>query len=238
LLPPASLFLAMAVGWLLRRRWPRMGRSIILVTVILLYTLCTPIVASFLLRSLEPDPVVSLPPPPGTGAIVVLGGDADSDGREFGGDSAGVLTLTRIRYAAILQRRTGLPVLITGGPLHDGGPPVSILMQHVLTDELDIPVRWVEDASRNTWENALFTAQMLRHDNIKKILLVTNAWHMPRAKAAFLANGLQVIPAPTGFTAWPGDIASALLPDAKALPNSAYAIHEMIGLVWYRLYYR
>ena len=204
----------------------------------LLYALCTPIVASLLLRSLEPDPVVTLPPPPDTGAIVVLGGDADSDGREYGGDSAGVLTLVRLRYAAILQRKTGLPVLITGGLLHDTGPPVSVLMQHVLTDEFGIPVRWVEDASKNTWENAAFTARMLRRENVDKILLVTHAWHMPRAKAAFAATGLQVIPAPTGFTPWPGDPVSALLPDAKALLNSAYAIHEMIGLVWYQLDYR
>jgi len=209
-----------------------------LVTLILLYALCTPVVASVLLRSLEPDPVVSLPPPPDAGAIVVLGGDADSDGREYGGDSAGVLTLVRLRYAAMLQRKTGLPVLITGGPLHDTGPPVSALMQHVLTDEFGIPVRWVENESKNTWENAAFSTRMLRRENVDKILLVTHAWHMPRAKAAFAATGLQVIPAPTGFTPWPGDPVTALLPDAKALLNSAYAIHEMIGLVWYQLDYR
>src|SRR5882724_3452902 len=98
LLPPASLLVAIGIGWLLRRRWPVLGRWIVLAGFGLLYALCTPIVASLLLRSLEPDPVVTLPPPPDTGAIVVLGGDEDPDGEEYGGDSAGVLTLVRLRY--------------------------------------------------------------------------------------------------------------------------------------------
>src|SRR5262245_34107910 len=93
ILPPAPLLFVMAVGWLLRRRRPVLARLIFVVAFALLYALCTPIVASLLMRSLEPDPVVSLPPPSDVGAIVVLGGDADSDGREYGGDSAGALTL-------------------------------------------------------------------------------------------------------------------------------------------------
>jgi len=42
---------------------------------------------------------------------------------------------------------------------------------------------------RETWENAAFTARMLRRENVDKILLVTHAWHMPRAKVAFAAAG-------------------------------------------------
>ena len=235
ILPPSSPFVAIAVGWLLRRRSLILGRCIMAAGALALYALCTPLVAAALLRCLEPDPVVNLVPPVDAGAIVVLGGDADSDGREYGGNSAGPLTLVRIRYAATLQRKTGLPILVTGGRLSTSGPPVSFLMRDALTGEFDVPVRWVESASKDTWQNAAFTAELLRREKIGKVILVTHAWHMLRAKVAFAAAGVAVLPAPTGFTAWPGDTVLAVLPDAKALLNSAYAIHEMVGLLWYRL---
>src|SRR5262245_20637205 len=112
-LPPMSLFVAIGIGWMLRRRWPRAGGALILAGLGLLYLLSTPLVARELLRSLESDPVPDLARAREAGAIVVLGADLSSEAPEYGGFSVGALTLERMRYAARLHRQTGLPVLVS-----------------------------------------------------------------------------------------------------------------------------
>ncbi len=89
----------------------------------------------------------------------------------------------------------------------------------------------LEESSRNTGENAAFSAALLKARGIERILLVTSALHMPHAVALFAAQGLQVISAPTDFEASrappPGVL--AWLPDAQALDASARAIKELVG---------
>jgi uncharacterized SAM-binding protein YcdF (DUF218 family) len=110
-------------------------------------------------------------------------------------------------------------------------------MARVLEEECGIKVAGVEDRSRTTWENAELSAPMLRRDGVRRVLLVTHAWHMPRAVETFRRTGLRVIPAPTAFfhrenaegryTDW--------LPSPSAFGLSYYAIHEYLGQVWYGL---
>ena len=65
--------------------------------------------------------------------------------------------------------------------------------------------------------------------------LVTHAWHMPRARLAFEHAGFQVIAAPTAFTTGFQTTALDVLPDARALRDSALFFHELIGMLWYRV---
>jgi uncharacterized SAM-binding protein YcdF (DUF218 family) len=97
----------------------------------------------------------------------------------------------------------------------------------------------VEDQSLNTAENAIFSSKMLKEAGITHVLLVTHAWHMKRAVAAFAANGMSVTPAPTAFYL-PGrrlPRLSALDPSLSGLLMSSYAIHEIIGGLWYKMKY-
>jgi uncharacterized SAM-binding protein YcdF (DUF218 family) len=88
----------------------------------------------------------------------------------------------------------------------------------------------LEEASRNTRENATMTAALLRQRGIDRILLVTSALHMERARRHFVAEGLSVEPAPTDFEAVP-EVEGVLrfLPDAESLLGSARAFKELVG---------
>ncbi len=172
-------------------------------------------------------------------AIVVLGGGRRADAPEFGGDTVSSATLERLRYGAILARRTGLPVLVTGGRVFGRGPAEADLMAGVLDEEFGVPVRWRETASRNTAGNALESARLLEAEGVRRILLVTHALHMPRAVRAFAAAGLEPLAAPTGGVGTGTRAATVLdwLPDAGALALSRDALHEVVGMLWYRLRY-
>ena len=235
-LPPLSLFALAFLGLLLCRRRPRLGRATLLLSGTALLLLTIPAVADALLRGLERHAALSAGSrAEAAGAVVVLSCGLDPAGYEYGGVSIGPLTLQRVRYAAYLAKQYDLPVLASGGVLAKDTPPIGRLMQEVLGREFGVDARWSENSSKTTRENALFSAEMLRASHIKTILLVTNAWHMPRSVEEFEAAGLEVIPAPTGFTGPTVWTIAALLPSTTALTRSRWAIHEHLGLLWYRL---
>jgi uncharacterized SAM-binding protein YcdF (DUF218 family) len=108
-------------------------------------------------------------------------------------------------------------------------------MEATLTQEFNVPVRWVEAKSLTTHENAAYSSEMLKRDGVSRVLLVTHAWHMRRAMAAFRAEGLEPIAAPTRFIRPPTPIAQDFVPNASSLRASYYAVHEWLGLLWYYL---
>jgi uncharacterized SAM-binding protein YcdF (DUF218 family) len=239
IMPPGGIIVALLMGFLLVRGV--LGRVLILAGLTLLTLMSLPQVAASLVRDLEPYPALT---PEASGArqaqaILVLGADRYSWAPEFGGDTVGAKTLQRLRYAARLQRGTGLPVYVAGGSPPHEHPPLGRLMARVLREELGVSVAGVEDRSRTTWENAERSARMLAQDGIRRILLVTHAWHLPRAMDAFERAGLEPIPAPTAFIHREGggeDVSLAdWLPSATAFSVSYYALHEWLGQAWYRL---
>jgi uncharacterized SAM-binding protein YcdF (DUF218 family) len=233
LLPPFNLILMMSAGSLLLRRRPRLGRTLLVVGIGALYILSTPLVAGALLRLLQTEPLPANADVSGVGAIVVLGAGRYQDAPEYGGDTANALGLERLRYAAQLQKKTGLPILATGGS-PAGGVPEARFMRHILEQEFGVSVQWSEEHSNNTRDNASMSHVILAERGIHKILLVTHAWHMPRAQRAFEHAGFTVVPAGTHFAPRDGTTLLDLLPEAGALRASAYAFHELIGIVWYR----
>jgi len=230
--PPLALFALAAIGALLLRRRRRLGWTIVAVASGLLVLLCLPIVSAALLRSLQPRFVGSRD---GAQAIVVLGADDAPLAPEYGGVSVGPLTLERLRYAARLHRESSLPVLVSGGTMRKGDPSLAKLMRDVLESDFAVPVRWMEERSGDTRANARRSSEILVRENVRTVLLVTHAWHMPRARGAFERAGLEVVAAPTGFRAWPDLGVAVVLPSARALRESSWAIHEWIGRLRYAL---
>jgi uncharacterized SAM-binding protein YcdF (DUF218 family) len=199
-----------------------------------------PTVADKLIAGLEPYPALQPEALTETGAdgILILSAGRYSWAPEYGGDTVGSNSLQRLRYGAFLHRRTGLPVYLTGGSPPREHPPVGRLMAQVLEHELGVVAAGVEDRSLTTAENAAYSAGMLRRDGIDHVLLVTHAWHMPRAVGAFGRVGIETTPAPTSFFHREGEGEwdfGDWLPGAAAFTISFYAVHEYLGQAWYQL---
>jgi uncharacterized SAM-binding protein YcdF (DUF218 family) len=124
---------------------------------------------------------------------------------------------------------------VTGGAPDGRSGSEAEMMARVLRDEMGVPVRWIENASDNTAQNAQFSAKILHAAGVKKIALVTDALHMPRARRAFEQFGMTVQPAPTVFTTTEHVSLRAWLPGWKGVYVSHYALHEWLGLVWYEI---
>ena len=147
--------------------------------------------------------------------------------------------MQRLRYAAWLAKKTKLPVLVSGGN-PDGSPePEALLMKQVLENELGVTVTNVDASSNNTYENAVCSKPILDTFNADKIYLVTQSWHMARAVRSFEDVGIKVIPAPTGFTTTTQDGVGLkdLIPRAQGLEKMNIWLHEVVGMLWYKIKY-
>ncbi len=239
LVPPACLFLLIAVGWLLHWRLPRVGRFCSRCGLLLLYVLCTPAGADLLVAPLE---ALTRPLAPGAAAtaqaIVVLAAGRMEQAPEYDGTHVpDYIALARLRYAARLQHQTGLPILVTGGnrskdALHESK---AASMARALREDFHTPVRWIEGDAETTADNARNSRRMLDTAGIRRILLVTDAMHMPRSEKVFSESGLEVITAPTVFLSRTGFDFAELLPTAEAMRLSYYASYEWMGILWYRV---
>lgn len=237
LLPPAFQLLGIIVAWLLWQRWPRLSRWLMGFSVFSLVLLSTPIVSSSLMATLK-DQNQPLTSEQGKRAevIVILGGGRVNKSLEYGGDAVNDRTLMRLRYGAKLQRELHLPILVTGGSVFDQATvPEAVMMAGVLQDEFGIPVRWQEGRSQTTAENAAFTAEMLKQEGVKRILLVTHSWHMPRAVGVFTKAGLLVVPAPMDLAAGEETRVLDFIPSPQALLASYFTFHEWLGYWVYRV---
>jgi uncharacterized SAM-binding protein YcdF (DUF218 family) len=232
-LPPVALVFAALLGLLLEHRHRRLGRVLMWAGALGLLVLATPPVANALLFSLEGNLPLAPPPDRPPQAIVVLGGDNLSYGGPDAPDELGPLSLERDRAAAALYRKTGLPILVTGGRVRAREVPIADLMADSLRRDFQVPVRWTEREARDTWENAHLSAAILRLQGIDSIYLVTHAWHMPRAILSFAGTGITITAAPTRMDRAPPLGLRDLIPSPYAWRQSYFALHEWVGLAWY-----
>jgi uncharacterized SAM-binding protein YcdF (DUF218 family) len=188
-----------------------------------------------MLIALEQNLPLTPPPDAPPRAIVILAGDIMRYGGAVEPPQPGLASLERLRAGAALSRRTGLPVLISGGPIYDGERPLATLMADSMQHDFQVPVRWTEPASRDTWENAQFSAAILHGQDITSVYVVTQPWHMRRAIMAFARAGITVTAAPTRFDHLPEPLLAAITPNARAWRDSFYALHEWIGCVFYAM---
>lgn len=239
LLPPSGLILMFAIGFLLRRRRPVLGTWLRGGAFVLLYVLSTG-AGSWLLA----HPLESLEPPLDASqaatraqAIVVLSAGRIKRSPEYGKQNVpDFVALERMTYSAHLARISGLPLLVTGGTLSDANDDEALAlgMARVFDSAFGLPVRWTETHSLNTAENASMSAAMLKHDGITRVVLVTDAMHMRRARFAFERQGLTVVAGPTFYVAARRFNPLALMPSVENLRRSYYASYEWLGLLRYQ----
>ena len=243
-LPPTCFFAGLFIALLVKWRWPRVGKGLLWCLLLVVYLSTTPYLAGELMAPLQPyEPIDAENPDPEVGAIVVLGAGIYFGSPEYWLASAPLayaetgdsLSLERVQYAAYLTRMTGIPILVSGGPTGpDPELSVARTMEQSLIREFGVPGRWVEEESENTWRNAELSAELLKAQGIRKVYVVTHAWHMPRAMLSFEGTGIEAIPAPTRFESRAEPIAQDFIPSAKAMLDTFYAVHEILGNIWYR----
>lgn len=234
ILPPVGPLLVILAGLLVLPRRPRLGRGLAWSGVILSLLLATPFSVGLLLQPLENTPPLNLDAARSARAIVILGGGQRRHAPEFGGATVNRLSLERVRYGARLARRTGLPILVTGGA-PTGEIAEALLMKDALEKDFGLKVAWTESAALDTRDNARHSAAILEDAGIRRIVLVTHAAHMPRAVAEFRAAGLEVVPAPTAWLGGPGGNEEVLdfVPGATAAYAGWFAVHEWLGRAAY-----
>jgi uncharacterized SAM-binding protein YcdF (DUF218 family) len=236
-LPPVGLLVLVVVvlawlAWRDRRHTAWIG----LYASLGLLALATPEVSQWLRYSLERDVAgyaAAAPGIPSPGAIIILGGDTMQGGA---GTDIGPLTLERLRAGAALARRTGLPILVTGGPnRRPGDPPLAALMAQALAEDFATPARWRESKARDTHDNAVFSVAMLRAEGIPAAYVVSQGWHLPRAVEAFARLGYPIIPVPVRTAFAPDGSAGSWWPRADAWSLSWYSLREWVGRLVYAL---
>jgi uncharacterized SAM-binding protein YcdF (DUF218 family) len=156
-LPPTGPLLVALVGLALLSRRPRWGRALAWLGFLSLLALSLPPVSEGLLRAVDESPPLDFGRAQGAQAIVILGGGIRRSALEYGGDTLGRLTLERVRYGAIVARRTQLPVLVSGGLVY-GDSSEAELMKRALEEEFGVQTRWTEMRSRDTQSNAVESA--------------------------------------------------------------------------------
>jgi uncharacterized SAM-binding protein YcdF (DUF218 family) len=229
LLPPAGPLLLAVLGICLARwcrgGWARVGWALLAAALAALWLLATPLVAEALARAAQRYPPLDLTRPVRAEAIVVLGGyGSRPHAREYAGEPAAAANLLeRVTYAGFLAQRLQLPILVSGAARETAS------MSATLARVFNITVRWSEPNSRDTFENARFSAQLLRAAGVRRILLVTDAGHEWRAAHEFASAGLEVVPAPEGFSDAGETDVFAFLPNAEALVTATEALYEMLG---------
>lgn len=236
LLPPLNCILLCAIGLILRRRRPRLGLMLSTVALLVLVIMSTVAGSQLFVLPLEARTnALAATTDIGGQAIVLLGGGRLVDAPEYGGlDMPGQHSLARIQYGARLHRQTGLPVLITGGSPGGALESEAVIIARVLTEDFSVPVAWLETQSNTTAENAAFTAKILLPLGARRILLITTAMHMPRAQTVFERSGFDVVAAPTLFLGHGSLKASHFIPGVDGMQRTHAALHEWIGLFWYR----
>jgi len=167
-------------------------------------------------------------------AIVVLGGGMEPFAPEYGVSNLRHPSLERLRYGVWLSRQTGLPLAFSGGVgwgQPDAMPEARVAAQIAAT-EFGLPLKWVEDNSRDTRENAARTVAMLQPVGIKHIVLVTHGWHMPRAVRAFetaAGDSMQIEAAPMGLAHDTELAALNWIPSPGGMTEVRQILREVLG---------
>lgn len=229
-LPPGGALVAATLGLLVGRRWRAAGRILTATAIAALYVLSTPLGAGWLVAALNDAVPLRSESAQRAQAIVVLGAGLSSDTSAPDGFTLGPLTAERVHYAARLARQLNLALAVSGGA-GVAGLTEAGLMQSALQEEYGLPVKWVERQSRNTRENARFTADILLADGVSIVLLITHPFDVRRARNEFEAAGLTVISAPAQVPLLNPISGQALLPSIWALVNSHFAMYEVLALI-------
>ncbi|HHE3586376.1 TPA: YdcF family protein [Pasteurella multocida] len=231
ILPPFNVLILWLLSLLFSvLHYKKLSRLCALLGLTILYIFSLPYTSHKIEDSLVIEDKLSLADYQQAQAIVLLGGGLRDSKELYDKLTVSAIPLERVRYAAYLQKQTQLPLLITGSS------PKGISEAQIMANELNVffsvPTTWVEGKARTTKENALFSREILEKEGIKRVIVVTNQWHMQRAKLLFEQQGFEVLPASVGHGISPqnyGLNVMYFIPQAGALNKNMLLLKEWLG---------
>ena len=231
---PTLLLLGIAIGLWLSSKKSKLGKSLAIFSTALLWIFSTPAFSVWLSHNLltqyKPTTAQELKAQ-GVQAIVVLGGGVET-GQPDGIQQLKPTALDRLRHGIELSRKTGIPLLVTGGKgwgAEAGSEDEAEISKQVAREAFQFEIQWTESDSRDTQENASNSKKLLTKQGINKIALVTHSWHMPRSLNAFQKVGFEVTPAPMGFVVDKKVGLLSLLPNGGALNSNTATFKELVA---------
>ncbi len=248
-LPPVPWLVLMLVGARVMVRRGRLGAALMLLAAVLVWLSACQGVGRWLLPRL-----LSVPAPltraevaalqPGrqqlapTTAILVLGGGRVRRAPESGTADLTSKSIERLRYGVRIARESGLPLAFSGGvgwsqAADAGGPSEAEIAQRVAERDFLRPIKWLETRSRDTRENAQLAVKMLNDAGVRHIVLVTHAWHMPRAARAFreaAGDAMRITPAPMGYFVASERTAIDWVPTSEGFEQVRLVLREALAL--------
>jgi uncharacterized SAM-binding protein YcdF (DUF218 family) len=239
--PLAWVIVLLTLGLLTLRRWQRTATGLLWAALLVLVVQGWQPLPDMLIRQLESrhPPVPSQADLSRYAGLVVLGGALEPAYVWAGHDQPALNGAAERMTAALplLQRYPHFQLLFTGG---DGALIAQGMSEaeraRIFYQDMNVaPQRLLfEAASRNTYENAVFSAALPGVDKTRSWLLVTSALHMPRALATFQKTGWNVTPYPVDFRT---GIATPWLRYSLAEGADKWhaALHEYLGLLTYRM---
>ena len=230
------LLLVLAFFLLLIRRRRGAGLSL-LMGLTLIFLGSSPLISNVYHRHERQHPPTPVALSPTADAIVLLAGDISIpvpprvESQVRGNRSVHALRLYRAGKAPL--------IIVSGGNVfpQEGFRPEAAYTADLL-QEWGIPKSAIifEGNSRNTRENALETWSLLKNRQLNRVLLVTSAFHMPRALATFRGVGIHAIPSASSISA---ELAQPTLlnwiPSLDGLGTMQSVVHEKIGIFVYRI---
>ena len=232
LLPPGIFIVALfALAWYAwKKRGEKRLAALLFALTFAFYLLCTSVVAERTLGWLEQ---AYLPPAEPQGdVIIMLGGGAMPDSPDV--DGVGALCSSpanRLLTAVRLQRKLGVPILLSGGQVYEDTGAEAKIARRMLID-LGVPEEQilVETRSVNTTQNARYSAEILRAHGLTHPILVTSAFHMKRAVLNFKKQGIDVVPYPADYqvTHHPVFHYTKLRPQTEALLDNVTVLQETL----------
>jgi uncharacterized SAM-binding protein YcdF (DUF218 family) len=240
LLPPGVFIVLLVVSGFLvmRRKHYRLALMQIGLGLLLWFFSITP-VADRLLMGLESE--FPIPRTIAGDVIILLGGGVADDVPDLTGTGFPVGDmLGRIITAVRLQKALQVPVIISSGQVYRGRPAAAPIYKRILTD-LGVDQRQIilESQSRDTYENAKYCQAICVRRGFVAPVLVTAAYHLKRAQMAFDKAGVKVTAVPAYLQTRAGRAYRwyHYLPQAENLANVSAALHEYLGIVFYRFAY-
>ncbi len=237
---PTVWLLVLLIAALVARQPRRKRQWLVAALVVFLLSTNSGLVNEALLAWERPPVPLSALPAQSDAAVLltgITGGNKSPHDRVYLGPGADRLTHALWLYRAGRVRR----IVISGGSGAIGhrGPTEAGELATLLR-LAGVPARdlLLEEKSRNTHENALYTKALLaKHPDIESLVLVTSAFHQRRAMGCFEKAGLRPVAFPAGFRSSDRRLTPAawLLPSPGALQELSGLVHEIAGWLTYRL---
>lgn len=237
---PPGVFIAVFAAWGAVLLWRRKRSGWIpLSAAAVLYLLSVAVVADPLLglvevRNWSPAEVRD------ADVLVLLGGGIVEGTADLTGDSTpSPDMMCRLVDTVRLQRQTGKPVIVAGGRVEDGPSEASVVKRFLV--EFGVPADAVilDERSRDTVENARYSARIMKEKGFRQALVVTSGYHLRRSLLLFRAAGVHCAGYPSNLQSERKRSWGFLdfLPSVEAFRKSAIALREMLGEAFYEARY-